>query len=154
MTTLAASLTGTPVIRGDINESTIRKTPRILRMISLLTLGSVLLLVTAGSASAQPDPDPFWRLTGNTPTAAQFFGTTNARPIRFFTNNVYHGLIHQNGYVGLGTRPSPLSGFQGVVTQPQSQLHLGEQLEKQKAEARIVRERGRLIPADNGLPGR
>jgi len=56
-----------------------------------------------------------WALSGNTPTATQFFGTTGAQDIRFRTNNTQRMVLLGTGnvgFLGLGT------------TAPTSLLHL------------------------------
>jgi len=56
-----------------------------------------------------------WALTGNAPTAAQFFGTTGAQDVRFRTNNAQRMVLLGTGNVGfLGL---------GIAT-PTSFLHL------------------------------
>jgi hypothetical protein len=52
-----------------------------------------------------------WLLTGNTPTSAQFLGTTNSEDIRFRTNNIQRMVLSSSGQLGLG------------VNTPSAQLH-------------------------------
>jgi hypothetical protein len=44
-----------------------------------------------------------WSLTGNTPTASQFLGTTNSTPLRFVTNTAEVARFQPNGFFGIGT---------------------------------------------------
>jgi hypothetical protein len=52
-----------------------------------------------------------WRLTGNTIAAANFIGTTNAQPFRFYANNVERMRINPtDGEVVAGATASPYAG--------------------------------------------
>ncbi|MBL7740735.1 MAG: hypothetical protein JNK14_16065 [Chitinophagaceae bacterium] len=53
-----------------------------------------------------------WSLTGNTPTTAQFLGTTNATNLRIRTNNTERMVILSSGNVGIG------------ITNPANKLHI------------------------------
>lgn len=49
---------------------------------------------------SQSDP---WKIDGNTVDTAAYIGTTNARALRFYTNNVEFMRITPNGRLGIGT---------------------------------------------------
>lgn len=65
----------------------------------ILTALTSLLLSAVGPASAQS-----WNITGNAnATNTSKLGTTNAIPLRFFTNNIERLRIDATGKVGIGT---------------------------------------------------
>lgn len=61
-------------------------------------------------ASAQNN-SPYWSLNGNSNASATTskLGTTNAIPLRLFTNNIERGRIDISGRLGIGTGTSTLS---------------------------------------------
>jgi hypothetical protein len=87
---------------------------------SLFFSGAIALILTLVShqkLSAQ-DTSPFWSLAGNSNASSTTskLGTTNARNLRLFTNNIERMHInYTNGYVGIGTT-SPTYRLQVVNT--------------------------------------
>lgn len=60
-----------------------------------------------------------WTLTGNTPAAANFMGSTNAQPVRFFCNNIERFRLNPaDGEFVAGATASPYAGdlVAGVAT--------------------------------------
>jgi Chaperone of endosialidase/Secretion system C-terminal sorting domain len=68
-------------------------------MMTLVAVISSLLHETIAQNTS-----PYWSLAGNSnATAASKLGTTNAIPIRLYTNNALRMIIQPNGNIGLGT---------------------------------------------------
>jgi hypothetical protein len=82
----------------------IRQTPSIMK---LLRLTGALCLLTSLSLQAQ-NSSPYWSLTGNSnASSSSKLGTTNAIPLRLFTNNAERLRIDPTGKVGIGTTTLP-----------------------------------------------
>jgi hypothetical protein len=59
---------------------------------------------------------PFWSLQGNSNvTASSKFGTTNAKPLKLFTNNKLRILISNGGSVNIGIDSANANGYQLYV---------------------------------------
>lgn len=82
--------------------------------------GRVLTSDALGNASWQQNPA--WTFTGNSISASDFLGSTNARPLNFRTNNVTRMTIETNGFVGINST-SPIVALDIIGSESQTVLN-------------------------------
>lgn len=75
------------------------------------TVGQTMRTDAFGNVTWANNSDFAWSLTGNTVAATNFIGTTNAQPLRFFSNNVERMRINPtDGEIIAGALASPYAG--------------------------------------------